>query len=246
MGRLSGKRCLVTGAGAPGLGRACAAAFAAEGARVAICDEAESGDVAPIEGASFHAADPLSEGDWADVAARAKAELGGLDALVTAQGVEIRGALTDLGFDDFKRAMDLNVVAAFLAMKAAIPVMREGGGGAVVNLASSLALAPEADYFAGAAAAGGVQLLTKSVALECARGKTGVRVNSLHVGPVAGDARRAAFAGGPHPLGAPVAFADAAEAAVYLISDAASFVTGMELAVDGGRSAGIVAEGALS
>lgn len=252
MGRLEGKRALVTGA-AMGIGRAVAAAFAAEGAWVLATDlaaEAPAGLGEELgERWAWAALDVTDEAAWAAAVARARAEAGGLDVLVNNAGVVIDRPLVETSLAEWRRLMAVNLDGVFLGTRAAIPAIAEAGGGAVVNLSSVYGLVGGPGLAAYAASKGGVRLLTKVAALECAAERNGVRVCSVHPGfvetPMVATALEAAASPEAarralerlHPLGRLAAPAEVAAAVVYLASDEARFVTGAELVVDGGLTA---------
>lgn len=258
---LDGKVALVTGA-ARGLGAETARALAQAGARVVISDiaDAQGATVAAgIEGCVYHHHDVTCEADWQRVVAAVVAEFGGLDLLVNNAGVESTALFADCGLDEFKRVMSINVDGTFLGIKWAIRAMRPGGsagrGGCIVNLSSVAGLVGVPGLGAYCSAKGAVRLMSKAAALECARLGYGIRVNSVHPGLVDSEmgselirgmaalglapdeaAARALF-GALHPLGLGVP-ADVVGAVCYLASDAARWITGSELVLDGGLSAG--------
>ncbi|MEL7028985.1 MAG: SDR family oxidoreductase, partial [Pseudomonadota bacterium] len=181
MGRLKDKTCLVAAFDTSGVGRACAAMFRAEGAEALIASDREGDGVAAT-------INPTDEGEWMRLREEAGRRSPRLDALVISPPHAPDGAMTEVDAEAFKSAVDRSVVSAFLAMKTFIPLMRDGGGGSIVAIAPELALGPAAKSFAGSALAGALQLFTKSVALECARSRMGVRVNSLHADSVVNGA----------------------------------------------------------
>ncbi len=267
MDRLHGKIALVTGAGS-GIGRSCAEALAAEGARVVVADvDARGGEetcaaIAAAHGAAwFLALDVTSEEAWSSAIARVRAEHGALHVLVNNAGICIAAPLLELSYASWRRQLAVNLDGVFLGTKAALPLIAASGGGSIVNLSSVAGLQGVPGLSGYCATKGGVRLFTKAIALECANARNGVRVNSIHPGgietplwakmasdgeaPAPGDAsipgrmegaRAAALAA--TPLGFVGAPADIAAGVVYLASDEARFVTGIELTIDGGASAG--------
>ena len=254
MNRLSDKTALVTGAGA-GIGRAVARAFAAEGARVAVTDldgEGAAETVRLVEAEDGHrtrarayALDVTSEEDWTRVVAEATGDLGPVDVLVGNAGVYLIAALAETSLDDWRRVQEVNVTGVFLGMKHLAPAMAARGGGSIVNVSSVAGLIGAAGHAAYGASKGAVRILTKDAAIELA--PSGVRVNSVH--PAYIDTAMADYGaemsgvdkadlGAMHPLGRIGTPADVAWACVYLASDEAAFVTGAELVVDGGYTAG--------
>ena len=260
---LNGKIALVTGA-ASGIGLACAQALAAEGARVFVADVDERGArdacsaIAAAGGAaSALALDVTDEAAWAAAIARVRAEAAALHVLVNNAGICIAAPLLELSYASWRRQLAVNLDGVFLGTKAALPLMVSSGGGSITNISSVAGLQGVPGLTGYCATKCGVRLFTKAVALECAQARNGVRVNSVHPGgietplwakmasdglaPPAGDpsiparmegARAASLA--TTPLGVVGTPSDIAAGVVYLASDAARFVTGTELVIDGG------------
>lgn len=255
MRRLDGKTALVTG-GASGIGAACARALADAGAAVTIADldatvgRALAEEIAAAGGrARFLRQDVADEPGWADLLADLRQGGGRLDVLVANAGIGIGGPVVSMSLKDWRRQTAVNLDGVFLACKHAIPLMAEGGGGAITIMSSVAGLQGAAGLAGYCATKGGVRYFAKALALECAAARNGVRVNTVHPGiidtPIWGkipqDPNRprdphemaARFA----PVGRAGTAAEVAEAVLFLSSDAASYVTGAELAVDGGLSA---------
>lgn len=242
--QLKGRTALVTGA-AQGLGAAIAAALARAGAAVLLADiclaPAQAGAAALSR--QGHDARAIAL-DVADEAAWDEA-VGGcarLDILVNNAAVMVRTGVADTTGADWRRVLDVNLTGAFLGMRACAPRLRERGG-AIVNVSSTAGLIahPSAAY---TASKWGLRGLTKTAALELA--PFGIRVNSVHPATIATPLAQGAPPGllaanrAAIPLGREAAPAEVAEVVLFLASDAASFVTGAELAVDGGlASAGV-------
>lgn len=251
MGRLDGKVALLTG-GASGLGKATGELMAREGATVVLSDlQAVEGEkvadaITAAGGAcSFKPHDTTSEAQWEKVCAEIMEDHGQLDILLNGAGVGSNATdIEDMELEVWRHCLAVNLDGVFLGCKHGIRAMRQGSGGSIINISSILGFAGLATATNYCASKGGVRLLSKAAALECARKTPVVRVNSIHPGfidtpMVAGAIQRR----GPEfkdyiednvpfrRLGEPV---DIAEGVVYLASDAAKFVTGTELVIDGG------------
>ncbi len=251
MGRLDGKVALLTG-GASGLGRATGELMAREGATVVLSDiqEVEGENAAEAIRAAggacaFAPHDAASEADWERVCAGILEAHGHLDILLNGAGVGGDGIeLEDMELETWRRCLAINLDGVFLGCKHGIRAMRQGTGGSIINISSILGVAGMATSANYCASKGGVRLLTKAAALECARKTPRVRVNSIHPGfidtPMVASAiqrrgpRFREYIEANVPFGELGEPADIAEGVVYLASDAAKFVTGSELVVDGG------------
>jgi NAD(P)-dependent dehydrogenase (short-subunit alcohol dehydrogenase family) len=255
---LAGRIALVTGA-ASGIGAATAKALADAGAKVVVSDVNNGAEVASRIGGAFVRHDVTSEDDWLAAVAFAKSTFGGLDILVNNAGIFLIKPTQETTLEEFRRVLQVNVEGVFLGLKHAIPAIAEratkwDGGGAVVNLSSVAGIVGQAGTLAYNASKGAVRLMTKSSAMECARAGLKVRVNSVHPGiidtPMAARfAAELAERGGVgsnsitqrfienHPMGRLGRDFDVANAIQFLVSDAAAFMTGSELVVDGGWTA---------
>ncbi|MDD9902024.1 MAG: glucose 1-dehydrogenase [Rhodospirillaceae bacterium] len=251
-GRLEGKVALVTG-GASGIGAETARVFAREGAKVAITDindTAGRGVAVEIGDAAFYASlDTRSEAAWHATVGQAVETFGRLDILVNAAGVPGRGPdgslkIDEQNLEDWNRVMDVNSTGIFLGMKAAIPAMRKGGGGSIINISSIYGLVGSVHSAAYHASKGSVRLATKSAALQYAT--ENIRVNSVHPGmvttgmnrdvnedPVLSVPRLAKTPMGR--FGQPI---DIANGCLFLASDESGWMTGAELVIDGGYTVG--------
>ncbi|WP_417666457.1 SDR family oxidoreductase [Roseibium sp.] len=245
--RLEGKVAIVTGAGS-GFGEGIARRFAAEGAKVILADI--NGDAVTLianelgDDAVAVAADVTRKADVEAMIAAATGHFGRLDILVNNAGYTHRNrSLLDVSEEDFDRIMAVNAKAIYLSTLQAVPVMEAQGGGVILNTASTAGLRPRPGLTWYNASKGFAVTATKSMAVELAPKK--IRVNALC--PVAGETamldrfmgedtpeRRATFTA-TIPLGRFSTPEDIANAALYLVSDEAEFITGVALEVDGGR-----------
>jgi NAD(P)-dependent dehydrogenase (short-subunit alcohol dehydrogenase family) len=254
MGCLTDKRALITG-GASGIGQATALLFAREGAAVAVADLDEAGGQAVAqtiadEGgrAIFVPCDVTRAVDCQRAVRLAVEELGGLDVLFNNAGIIRRATVLDTTEEEWDRVMAVNVKSIFLLSKYAIPVMAQAGGGAIVNTASGWGLVGGRNAVSYCASKGAVVNMTRAMALD--HGEQNIRVNCICPGdtdtPMLRDEARQLGASdedfmteaADRPLRRIGRPEDIAQAALYLASDAASFVTGAALVVDGGGLAG--------
>ena len=251
MARLDGKAVLITGA-ASGIGRATAALLASEGAAVALADidEARGRKAAQaIEGAIFNRLDVTDETNWARVTEAVVESFGRLDGLINGAGIVLAASVEETTLEDWRGVMAVNLDGTFLGCKHVLGAMRETGGGSIVNMSSVSGIVGGHNLAAYNASKGGVRLLTKSVALHCAREGYGIRCNSVHpafvetpmveslvtASPDADRARRSMAR--QVPLGRIAAPDEIARMILYLISDDSAFVTGAEMVIDGGVTA---------
>jgi 3alpha(or 20beta)-hydroxysteroid dehydrogenase len=254
---LTGRRVLVTG-GAQGLGEGMARALGAAGAAVMIADVAKDlGErTAATIGARFVALDVTDDAGWEAAVAQTVDELGGLDVVVNNAGLEVTQLLVDTEPDDVRRLLEVNLIGTMLGIKHAFRAMRPGGaagaGGAVVNVSSVAATIAFPSIAAYSATKSGVDRLTRVAAMESGKLGYGVRVNCIYPGlvPTAMGQKLAVETAGLGLFGSPEEavgavieqtpsgrlgeVADIADAVVFLASDAARFVNGAGLPVDGG------------
>lgn len=254
MGSLTGKVALVTGA-ASGIGAACAAILAREGATLVATDiddplgqdivldiNAQGGTAIYL-----HQDVTLEEG-WRDLAADIEYRFGQLDILVSNAGIGIgASSIVEMTLADWRYQTAVNLDGVFLSVKHCLPLMRKKGGGSIIMM-SSVAGLRGSSFLAGySATKGAIRLFAKSIAMECAQAADGIRVNSVHPGfidtPVwskignagvgADEAARAAV-----PLGRAGQPEEIAAGVLFLASDASSYMTGSELVIDGGIMTG--------
>lgn len=259
---LTGRRALVTG-GAQGLGEGMARALAGAGAAVMLADvqqdvgeKAADALVADGHTAAFVALDVTDDRRWEAAVAHTVAEFGGLDVVVNNAGVEVTQLLVDTDADDVRRMLEVNLLGTMLGIKHAFRAMRPGGaagqGGVVINIASVAATIAFPSIGGYSATKSGVDRLTRVAAMESGKLGYGVRVNCVYPGLVATamgqklaveTAGLGLFASPEAAVGAVVErtpsgrlgeITDIADAVVFLASDAARFVNGAGLAVDGG------------
>jgi len=239
---LQGRRALVTGAGT-GIGRAVAEYFAAEGARVAVVDidEDSADEVAERLGGLAIVADVADASAVEAAFAQAAEALGGLDTVCNNAGIGAVTALHRVTDDDWERLIAVNLTGVFHGIRAAVPLLRAAGGGAIVNVSSLSGLRPTRGEGPYSAAKAGVIALTSSAALEYG---PKIRVNCVSPGIIetpltAGLLRDAAVRErieGSIPLRRAGSADEVAKVVGWLASDLASYVTGANLVVDGGSS----------
>jgi 3alpha(or 20beta)-hydroxysteroid dehydrogenase len=241
-GRLDGKVAVVTG-GARGQGAAHAARIVGEGGRVVVTDvlvdegEALASDLG-ADRAVFVSHDVASEDGWTAVVETATRVFGGLDVLVNNAGIHHIRPIEDETLDGLRQLVDVNLVGTFLGIRAVIAPMRARGGGSIVNISSLAGLEGVRGHGAYGATKWAVRGLTKTAALEL--GPSHIRVNSVHPGVIDTPMLPpgATAVGATIPLQRIGAATDVADLVVYLASDESSFVTGAEVAIDGGSGAG--------
>ncbi len=252
MTRLTNKKALVTGA-ASGIGRAVAARLADEGAQVALADFNRDAGVQAAEeigdAALFVDLDVTSEASWQAALAAVCDAFGGLDILVNSAGVISLHSIEDTSLEEWRRVMSVNMDGTFLGCRFGVAAMKDTGGGAIINMSSVSGLVGGANLAAYNASKGGVRLLTKSIALHCAKKGYDIRCNSVHpsfvatpmvddIADTARDPDRARDAMAAQiPLGRMGTVEEVAGMVAYLASDEAAFVTGAEFVIDGGLTA---------
>ncbi len=240
MGRLDNKVIVITG-GARGQGAAEADLAAAEGAKVIVTDVLDEAGAAVAErvGGDYHRLDVTSTAGWREVVQAVTTSHGRIDGLVNNAGIFRSGGVLDSDVDTFQLIQQVNQVGVFNGLTECAPVMKANGGGSIVNI-SSVAGLRGMGALAYSASKWAVRGMTKVAARELAPHQ--VRVNSVHPGlietemlhQVAGGATEALSA--MIPLGRTAEASEVAEVVIFLLSDAASYMTGSELAVDGGMT----------
>ncbi len=249
-GRLAGKVAIITGA-AKGLGAADARMFAREGATVILTDvDRDNGArlASEIGGtAEFHYHDVRDEARWVKLIDDVVARHGRLDILVNNAGVVEPGTIETQTEAEYRFVMAVSVDGAFFGCKHAVRVMKENGGGSIVNMCSIASVQGEPVTVAYSAAKGAVESLTRSVAVHCANNHYNIRCNSVHPAAVltpmvlgfiekAGsrtDLRPASAAPQASTLGEPD---DIAHTVLFLASDEAKFINGAAIRVDNAKS----------
>ncbi|OYU34756.1 glucose 1-dehydrogenase [Novosphingobium sp. PASSN1] len=244
MGRLEGKRALVTGAGS-GIGRAICLRFAAEGARVIAADIKGQDETAALGQGQIlpHACDVRDPDAVAAMTAFCRAEWGGLDILVNNAGIGRGGPrLHETSITDWDDVIAVNLRGVFIGLKFALPILMDSGGGAVINMASSASFKAVPCTGAYTPSKAAVAQITAMAALEYAGDN--IRVNAVAPGPIATpiietlpvDQRDGLISG--VPLRRFGSVSDVASVVLFLASDEAAFVTGATYLVDGGLVAG--------
>jgi 3alpha(or 20beta)-hydroxysteroid dehydrogenase len=248
MGRLANKVCLITGA-AGGQGIADAQRFVEEGAAVVLTDivdeagEALAADLRKAGGRAlyFHH-DVSDEAQWAHVIAETRKAFGGLHVLVNNAGTISRQGIENIGRAAWDRTIAVNLTGAMLGMQHAAPLMRDSGGGSIINVSSAAGLMAHYDA-AYTASKWGLRGLTKSAAVEFVEWK--IRANSIHPGQISDTAFfREGLPGHAEsniraiPMQRQGTPRECADLVLFLASDESSFITGAEIAIDGGFSSG--------
>lgn len=240
--RFDGKRALVTGA-AGGIGAAIVRALRAEGAKVAVADR----DVSAVE-AEAHLPGDLLDPAYADALPEAaRAALGGLDIVVNNAGVITRGRVTETTDADWTLSLGVNVEAPFRIARAAIPIMSEAGGGAIVNTASCWGLRPGPNHAVYCMTKAAIASLTQCMGMDHAH--QGIRINAVCPNEVNTPMLRTGFAkrgfdpdtavaelGKTVPLGRIAEPEDIADVVLFLASDAARYMCGALVEVNGGKA----------
>ena len=255
-GRARDKVALITG-GASGIGKACALHLAREGATVVITDRnAALGHAVAAEfGAphGFREHDVTDEAGWSRIVDEIVATHGRLDILINSAGIGVMGDPEHATVEDFRRMYAVNVEGTFVGCRTAIGAMKQTGGGSIINISSVAGLIGVPDLAGYCASKGAVRMLSKSVALYCARAGYNIRCNSVHpsfidtpmvdamaqtMGQVLGDQAKARTQlERAVPLRRMGHVDDVSNLILFLASDESRFITGGEHCVDGGLTA---------
>lgn len=245
MGRVEGKVALVTGA-AVGLGRADATALVREGARVFLTDiNVAAGEALAAElnrtragSAHFMRQDVREESEWVAVVAAIRARFGALHVLVNNAGIVVIGTPESTTLEQFRLHQAVMSEGVFLGCKHAIPLIKDSGGGSIINMSSVASHLGYPVFFAYSAAKGAVRAMTKAIAVHCQMNKYDIRCNSIHAGAMHTPMVEAAtkelgmtmsmYEQGPG-LGKPE---DVANLVLFLASDESRFVNGTEVVID--------------
>jgi len=248
MGRVEGKVALITG-GASGLGRADAEVLAREGAVVVLTDINDAAGESVAEQihsaggqATFMHHDVSDEGQWQKVIAAVRNDHGRLDVLVNNAGIAVVESIEECSLESFHRQNAIMSDGVFLGCKHALPLMRESGGGSIINMSSIASHLGYPIFFAYSAAKGAVRAMSKAIAVHCQMNGYKIRVNSIHPGAIDTpmiDQTTSALgledktAISPVGLGQPE---DVANAILFLASDESRFINGTEILIENALS----------
>jgi gluconate 5-dehydrogenase len=247
---LKGKSAIITG-GSKGLGLAMAAGLASAGANVMLVSRnASDGELAATQisqqygvKALTYSADVVNQTQMEEMAKKAFEAFGSIDILINSAGINIRGAIDELRPEDFTQVMEVNVTGTWLATRAVTPYMKSAGKGSIINLASTLGLVGLSNRTPYASSKGAVVQMTRALGLEFA--PFNITVNAICPGPfltemnlpIADTEEGKKFVVGATALGRWGELKEIQGAAIFLASDAARYMVGSMLTVDGGWTA---------
>lgn len=252
MKRFQDKVCMITGGGG-GIGSATALSFAQEGGRVVVTDldtvagEAVAHEINSDVGegyALFLRHDAGDAAEWDHVIEAVLAKFGRLDVLVNNAGILLKGSIEDATLEQWHKIHRVNADSVFLGCKAAVRVMKDNGGGAIVNVSSITGLSARADYAAYAASKHSMLGLSRAVAIHCRQKRYGIRCNTVHPDGVLTAMTLAQLPPGfdaeslcidRDPMGRQCRPQDVADAILFMASAQARAINGTELRVDGGQ-----------
>lgn len=237
---------LVTG-GSSGIGRACCERFAAEGAHILAADLRPPVKAFENPLIRWIELDVTRYQQWQSVAAEINAQHGMLHGLVNCAGLLFEGTVEDTSLAQWRKLMVVNVNGTFFGCQSMLPLLRASGAGAIVNLSSVSGMKGDAELAAYDASKGAVRMLSKDIAIHCARMGYPVRCNSVHPGVVETPMVSEFFKSARHsteqqwnesqPIGRRIAPEEVAGLVAWLCSSEASFATGGEYTIDGGMTA---------
>ncbi|MCR5942672.1 SDR family oxidoreductase [Ochrobactrum sp. XJ1] len=242
---VSGLRFIVVG-GAAGIGLATAQLLTSRGAKVAIIDRNEAAGVSSEGVVASLKGDLLDHAGFDAAFASAVAALGGLDGLINCAGIDLLKPVETMSDTEWARILAVNLTGPMRTCQSALPYLKQSPVGAIVNLSSGAGLMPLADRTAYCTAKAGLVMMSKTLAMEWA--PYGIRVNAICPGAVDTPLFRTSYENAPDPAARLEQIktryalkriadpAELAEAIVFLASPAASYITGVALAVDGGRT----------
>ncbi|TIW75633.1 MAG: SDR family oxidoreductase [Mesorhizobium sp.] len=236
---------VIVAGGSSGIGLACCRRFAADGAIVISCDLRQPASGQGVgEWIELDVTDPNR---WRAVVDIVRARHGRLDALVNSAGILLEGTVESTSLELWRKVMAVNLYGTFFGCQAVLPLMRQSGGGAIVNVSSVSGIKADAELAAYDASKGAVRLLSKEVAIFCARRGDSIRCNSVHPGVVDTPMLTGFFAeatlsseqqwNNAQPIGRRIVPDEVANLIVWLCSSEASFLTGAEYVIDGGATA---------
>ena len=252
MHRVKGKIALITG-GASGIGKAAAILLAEEGAQIIVSDiNVKSANETANEignSAIAYEHDVTDEGSWKILLSKIKHKFGHINILVNCAGIAMIGNIEETTLEDWKNIHAEDLDSIFLGCKTALPIMVDNGPGSIKNLSSISGIIAGHNLAAYNSAKAGVRHLTKSIALHCAKKKYDIRCNSVHpafintnmlddILPKGNREESLERLSRQVPLGRIGEVKDVAWAIVYLASEESKFMTGAEIVLDGGLSAG--------